>query len=878
MANLPRPPVLRSLLPLLLLPTGTGCGLVDDLALRPQLPDIEIPDVDIENGFPGGLPVFPPGFGPFDRVGPDGLPLRGESIGGECREDSACRTALTCQNNVCRATGAAAETEPCLSAQECASGLTCGPLGRCQPAGQLDEGETCVDPFSCAPGLRCNVVGFFGFCQPEGPRDIGQPCTTSTDCNAPLGCGLDGVCRMAVLGGLNFPPTATCAPAGEETPFGVYFELPPADEATPWDFYRLPFPNDALIRNGGIDLSRHQNPGPRVLGGDIVALYLDALQTSFEGFGLHPTIFFRFTQTPDFQTIVAQGDTQSLFFVNIDPDSPNYGSSALRSWSGASSAQPFLCPNWLAVRSDWDSPLEPGTTYAAWLTTSVRSGEGALPARSPELEALLSASRPGDPRLAEAWDRWAPLRTYFDTERINRVNIAGATVFTTATPHAWVEPVRTTARTALQGGFQSLTRCEAGATSPCAALVPGTACRNQAQGYTEVHALWQAPVLQRGTRPFFSRDQGGDVQISGERAVLAGNETVCVSLAIPDGEMPEEGWPAVIYSHGTGGSFLSHLNDVARPLSRVNLPDLPPAEGEEEPTPRSIGFISVGYDGVQHANRRGTGEQNDLDPEYLFYNFLNPLAARGNIQQGAGDLFALHATLESLAWSAGESPTGEAVRVDPAHIYFIGHSQGAQVGAPYVAFEPNLRAAIFSGAGGSLSLSLLSKSSPVDIASGVRLILAGGRQDQAPNVTSNDPVLSLLQWYIDPVDSLSFTRFYVERPRPERGGVHVLQTFGFGDTYSPEDTQWAFAASSGLRQATPGGAAIRANYPTSELPVRGNRFRGEEFGQLTAVVLAAQPEGYDGHFVLFRNSTLMAQAMEFLATAYFEGLPQVSAP
>jgi hypothetical protein len=879
-----------ALLALVAVPSA-HCGLFDDLALTPQTPDIEFPDVtpDIDVEVP--LPIFPDGFGGVGLIGPDGLPLSGESIGGTCAADTECRTNLVCSGGACAGAGATPELGPCLATDECAAGLICGPLARCQAEGAAEENGVCSDPFGCQRGLRCNIYGFTGICEPEGTADIGQVCASDSECAAPLGCGSDGVCRLAILGGIQFMPPNTCEASDDTAAFAAFFEFPDESEETPYDFYRLPFPNDAHIdASGNIDLSRHHNPGASYLGGDVLGGYLTALEDTFDGFSINPTVLMRFTRTPDYNTIVPQGDGQTLYFINIDENAGEArGQSVLRSWQAANTSQTFICQDWLAVRGGWESPLLPDTTYAVYLTDGVRAADGSLPERQPDLQAVLGSTAPSDARLGAAWNRYAEFRDYLAVNNINPLNIIGATVFTTSSPTETTGFLRDTVRSGAPPAFDDLTLCEAGATSPCDDGSPGRACLNVGGDFIEVHGTYEAPILQRGTRPYFTSEDGGDLvfNTAEEQFVVHGTETMCFSMSIPRGPMPADGWPVVMYGHGTGGTFTSHLRDVAGSLASIEVEAVGSTDGSGEGSgdpagPRTVQFVSIGIDGVQHGPRRGDSERSTLDPENLFYNFLNPLAARGNIQQGAADYFTLMYALENLEIAAADFPTGETFMVDPGQIYFYGHSQGSQVGAPFAAFEPNINAAVFSGAGAGLSLSLLSKSSPVDIASGVRLLLASGNQAAAANVNTNDPLLSILQWYIDPVDSLSYTPLLVERINAERGGMHVLQTFGFGDTYSPEDTLWAFGAAAGLRQAATSNL-IRPGYPTSEYPITLNRNRGEN-GSWTAVIVAGTPPSsggvptYDGHFIAFRDESVRRQVMEFLGTMVVNGVPSISAP
>ena len=399
--------------------------------------------------------------------------------------------------------------------------------------------------------------------------------------------------------------------------------------------------------------------------------------------------------------------------------------------------------------------------------------------------------------------------------------------------------------------LQDLTLCDGDAAGPCA---EGTArrCLNAATGYVEVHARYSAPIFQRGTRPYLRAPDGGDVVVQGDNATRQGTETMCLSLAIPTSPMPDGGWPVVMYAHGTGGDFTSHLQPaVAGALTDVTLP------GVVDPT----AFVVVGIDGVAHGPRRGG---STLDPDALFFNGVNPLAARGNVEQGAADYFTLTWLLENLSLDEATSPTGEAFAIDPDAIYFYGHSQGSQVGALFAAHEPTLRAAVLSGVGASLTQSLLNKTSPVNIRQSVQTVLS-------EDVTEYHPLLSLLQTWIDPVDSLHYAELIARFPPADNTPRSLLQVWGQGDTYTPGATQIPFAARAGVTILSPRLVEV-PNAPTSEGPISGNRGTAQD--PATVVLLQETTDGnYDGHFVAFRKASTIALIQRFLATDYQLGLP-----
>lgn len=833
--------VSRSLLLLLALGGVASCGLLDVPEAEDFIPELNLPQLPTAGG---------------------------EAFGGPCESSLSCRFGLSCLAGVCGVAEPVGVNGPCVGSAECDEGLICAPnlaavnnpqpgapLAVCVERGDAQENEICTTDLDCADGLRCSYLGFTGFCGPDGDADFGQPCEATADCQAPLACTTRedlGLSEPACF----FPvdllmPNVACTAREEDADLKFYFEVPGDEPVT--EFYRLPFPNDIRFRNGRPDLSGHHNPGPQYLGGDVVAAYIDHLETGSNGFSTNPTVFFRSNRTIDFDSVRGGGDSPTLFFRNIDPDSPGYGQDQAMGWFINPNNQKFICSDSIAVRPSWGRPLAHNTTYAVWLTNGVTDASNSLPVLDTDFTAVISPTRPSDARLAAAWDAYTPLRDYLATESIGTDALLTAAVFTTGDPDADVPAIRTGVRAQARPTLRNVTRCDAGVTSPCDDGTPERACSPAADGYVEVHATLEVPVWQAGTRPHLTDTDGGNLEFSQGAAVPQGTESLCVSMIVPDGEAPEQGWPVVLSAHGTGGSFLSHLgNDSGPNVTAIGLPG-----GDE------VRMASVSIDGVQHANRRGGSE---LSAETLFYNFLNPLVARGNVQQGAADYFMLAYLFEDLTVSVPD--LGE-VRFDPTQQYFFGHSQGATVGSLMLPFEPAIRGAILSGAGGSLTLSLLNKTSPEDIASAVDFALTDGQGE----ANQYDPLLALLQWWIDPVDPLNVASQYWRSVTEGDPGTHVFMSYGIGDTFTPEPNMQAFGEALGVRLGTPAVATV-PGWGESPYPVSGNVATNGE--PTTAVGVTGQPAGFDGHFIVFRDAEVRARSLEFLGTAVRDGVPTVS--
>ena len=828
----------------------------------------------------------------------------GEPYGGPCELLTDCRAGLSCVGGQCGleeprpsnpdclgpepcGTDLDGDGTPddfpfhCISSLECepghlcqidieelAAGFTPGapyPPAYCVPRGDSPENGSCSLDIDCADGLRCTYLGFTGICTPDGTLDYGQSCTDTSECVAPLTCSIP----PPEVGGIGEPtcffpteiimPGAECADLVEDGPLEAYFDIPRGEPLG--EFYRLPFPNDIRRSGDGIDMSGHYNPGRQYVGGDLVDLYLDSV-SGMQGFSTNPTVYFRTSTILDFGSVTGADESSTLHFYNIDPGSPGYGRRLPMSWFIQPNQQKFICDNSIQVRSSWAAPLDHGTTYAAWLTTGIRGRNGETPSASSDFIAMLEGNAPGGD-LDNAWTTYQPLRDFFaDAETpFDGSDVVSAAVFTTHDPDAEMAAIRAGVRAQPAPTLRDVTVCAEGVSSPCEALEGAEGergCSGTEGAFTEIHAILDAPVVQAGARPFLLDTDGGALEFNGDEVTVQATEELCVSITVPTGEAPESGWPTVMFAHGTGGTFLSHISGgTAGEVAEISLP-----EGD------TVGLASISIDGAQHATRRGGSE---LDPETLFYNFVNPLAARGNVQQGAADYFHLAYLLDDLSLDIDNT----SVRFDPSQRYFFGHSQGATVGGLFAPYEPSVRAAVFSGAGGSLTLSLLNKTSPEDIAGAVDTALSSSLPGQPIDATNEyHPLLALLQWWVDAVDPLNYARLAFRAPLSEEStGLHVFMSYGYGDTYTPEANQRVYGQASSLRVASPFEGDL-GGFGESPYPVSGNA--AANGNPVTAVIVPGVPGDYDGHFVIFRNDEVRDDAMEFLGTAVRDGVPTIT--
>ena len=609
----------------------------------------------------------------------------------------------------------------------------------------------------------------------------------------------------------------------------VLFEVP-RGAPPPSGFYALPYPNDIRVdADGRIDLADHERPNP------IVELYLDAIASDQRGFSLNAPVLLRFDGAVDPATlpsdpIAATTDDASVYLVIVDPDSPRYGERwPIRLRFEASDGE-TIGANWLSALPFPGYPLAEATTYALVVTRRVAAAGGSAVGPAVDFEALMADAAPADAGLARAHQIYAPLRAYLDEAGGDeRADVAGAAVFTTQDA------------TSIMGAIRDVIyRDVAAPVARDMTLVTET-------GLARYDGVYDAPIFQRGTIPYARIEDGGDIVVdeNGD-PILQQMVELRFALTVPLGAPPATGWPVVVYAHGTGGSYQSFINNgTAAALA---------AEG--------IAAISI--DQTLHGPRNPGGS-----PEIDFFNFQNPLAARDNTLQGALDDFQLVRLVTGFDFT--DTANGREIRFDAEKIFFFGHSQGGLTGVPFVAHEPLVKAAVFSGAGGVLILSLLNKTQPVDITALVAVVVRDVPLDEF------NPLLGLVQGYLDRADSASYGPLITVDPPEGNQPKHVFHSLGLIDNFTPVPSIEALATSLGVTPVSPviqpvPGLELAGAEPLAP-PVSGNA------DGTTAVLLEYQaPAGSDGHFVLFDVPAGRTQSIRFLSSMAADGVPTVPAP
>jgi len=760
------------------------------------------------------------------------------ATGQPCDGPADCPSGKVCAGGTCADPGNGRPGSRCSATRDCASGNFCnGVTGVCTMGGGLDTGASCASDQQCRPPLRCDMTGFYGTCADGGSVDLGGICHGTTECISGLYCGATSTCAPL---GTAFPPFqgVKCTDDGV---FRAYFEVPRAGQP-PADFFRLPFPNDARVTAGALDISDFPKPGPTPLGVDLVKLYVDTWTADFDGFSATAGITFRFSGNLDYAT--ATGDVVKI--IDVTPG-PTFGAEFGRSWVTNNGQTKYSCQHTIVVRPSADAPFDPKHTIAAFVTTELKSDAGTPVAPDADFTAVMGATRPTDAALGHAWDAYQPLRNWL-TSQVNPPTLATAAVFTVQDAPGHMGRLATSIEAQPAPLLTDLTLCGGTTKSPCDDGTPARACPATADSaFNEIHGKFSVPIYQDGTAPYDTPAMGGGIAETGGVPAVVRTEQVCFAMTIPKGgAMPAAGWPLVVTHHGTGGSMRSFISDgIARNLATATKP-----------------AAAFGFDAVEHGARKGGSSKKSDD---LVFNPLNPRAARDNFLQGGVDILQALRVAKVAVATAATSPTGEMIGFDPTKVMYFGHSQGSTSGEIAMAWSAAAPVAIFSGAGAYLTSSLLDKTMPVNISAGMEFLIG-------ETLEAEHPVMTIFQSFFDRSDPLNYNPLIIFRPPAMIPSKHVYMSWGQGDTYTPRSTLEANARSLGL---SPVGTVIEP-FDRDPLirPVTANE-KGGDGVKRTAGVVQYRPDGYDGHFVATKNASAQTDWMAFLQSYLTTGTPAI---
>lgn len=625
-------------------------------------------------------------------------------------------------------------------------------------------------------------------------------------------------------------------------------------------FWSAPWPSDArLDLDGTPDLTGFPNP----LDSDLFNTYLTFGTETSTGYGLTSPIYFDLsgpTLLPVWEeslAAVAQACDGPVRLVNVDPTSSGYGTCSPVQWFiiPANSQDPFLQPDMLIVQPIWGFPLDPSTTYAAYIV-DIEATDGFVEGPAPLQDALNGTS-------SEPWaTSYAPLVDFLSafpeaagedaapaedsTLPYDSRWIASATVFTTHDP---------TAGMALAADFVKSDTEYPQWTSDEGLVDVDEEHDQYHPDYRMIVGAYTARNFQRGEIPYAT--EGGGFVIENGVITPQAVERIPFVIGMPDAryEQPEGGWPIVLHSHGTGGDQWSHIG--AGSLFRPGL------------QASNRGFISMGIPQPIHGERWPEG--GDLAVDLNSFNFFNPESGSSMFRQGGLDMLSqVQFVLRYMTGTGEIAAAAPELRVDPENIYFLGHSQGGLTGSLAMPFDEHVKGFIISGAGGGLPMTVMLREDPVII----RDILAGQLGEPVGlALFEQHPAVALVGWLGELTDPIVYAPQW--NRTGSRPGVSVLMFQGVLDEQTPSTTSDALAVAGGLtvarpfREQVPFGLERRGLEPL-RTPYSGNATAADG----TDVTLGfAQFD--ENHFVIFRDPNAAQLWGNFLLDMARNGGPGV---
>jgi len=624
------------------------------------------------------------------------------------------------------------------------------------------------------------------------------------------------------------------------------------------EFFDHPWPSDLRLDNGKVKLTNYPNPR----GSGNLSSYIKYMDGVLDGFSPAAAGFVRFSS--GIATYLLPSPQESLSpessvqLIDIDPASPDYGKRSLVSLEFHADEGVYYQSNTLAFMPSPGFPLRAHTRYAFVVTNALVDVNLVPIVKSHELAEALGEEPSKDPATEQAKAALEPAVLEIEKAGIERKKIIQLAVFTTNDPTEELFAVRDHLRA----------NAPAPTVDPASWHVVGTT--DESAEY--IGSYGPSPNYQKGKIPFLSPKDGGEFNFVGGQPAIVDTFDLRFSLTIPTSDacpIPPNGYPIVLYAHGTGGNFRSYVHDgTAASLARKCI-------------------ASMGIDQIFHGRRPGAPSPDDENGEELrFFNVDNVMAARTSNRQSALDevqrarLFTetkIQIPKEVSVWDAP-------VTFDPSRVMFFGHSQGGLNGPLFLASDDQALGGVLSGSGALMSITLTQKTKPSpSVAQIVKTIMLALRDDnEFLEVDMFHPALSFAQMMVDVTDPIHYARHIINEPRETMKPKSIYMTVGIdkngnGDNFAPPKGIEMHAVAMGLplisdgftypipEMSWSGGPGMLSLLPKSE-PVSGVKQNLAGMQATGGLAQWAPADGYDGHFVVFDVQGARDQADWFVHT------------
>lgn len=572
---------------------------------------------------------------------------------------------------------------------------------------------------------------------------------------------------------------------GDDVPTGPAVGVfdPGADLTQREHFYDMPYPSDLrLTAEGTPDLRGFPHRGTLLPG---------VVESARErrGFPVIPVGYFRFTAPlamHDATTAVSPTADAPAMLIDVDPASPERGR-RVPVLLATPPEDAYLPGNAVAIAARPGFVLRGGRRYAFVLRDTLRDARGGAAQAAPVFAQLRDGTLPDTAPLASALrTRYAPLWETLAQLSIARSSVIAATVFTTG------DAVADTAAL----GDRVLARFDV--TLDGLDLAPGDSPSTHPR-FCHLQGRMTMPQFQRGSPPFstegtFALDADG-VPVPQTYAMRPGYASVPFSITLPRAAMPAEGYPLVLYLHGSGG--LS-TQAVDRGTWRPQGPQNPCPQGTDSWL-NVPGCNTLGQGPAHLLAHRGfatAASALPVNPERLpgasgteYLNLSNLRAFRDTFRQGVLEQRLYIEALERLripaalvARCTGASlPSGVSEgRLDLRRLIAMGQSMGGMYTNMVAATEPRIKAAIPTGAGGYWGYFILQTQLVPGAAVALRPLIGTNA-----TLTFMHPALAMLETAWEPAEPLVYMPRVAHDPLADHPVRPIYEPVGEGDSYFP---------------------------------------------------------------------------------------------
>lgn len=658
-------------------------------------------------------------------------------------------------------------------------------------------------------------------------------------------------------------------------PTALVFNLA-ADTTQMANFYASPFPSDLRLNAaGGPDYS-----GFPLIPTNMILNNMIPLASGRKGFSTLAVAYFQFTnpmRSLDPTAIIPGNTTSNILLLDVDPASPDRGTFfPTVAWTPPADA--YTAANVVTVAARPGFILFPNRKYAFVIRREQVDANDAMLAVDPTMALLAAGKTPPGANGAAAATLYAPLFATLKTVGIAATDVAAATVFTTGDEVAVTADMSTKLLGKYTATIEDLTvqaTSDAGVATPDAGSTYPRVC--------ELQGMVTFPQFQAGTPPFAS--SGGTFTLGADGLPMTqGSLAVPMAISIPTtGPMPANGYPLVLYFHGSGGVSTEFVD-----RGPVVVPDGGETPGQGPAYVLApFGFAMAGAALPENPQRVA----NATETEYL--QITNLASLLGNFRQGVIEQRMFLAALKTLSIPystvAAACPavnTGGAnqpIHFDPSNVFSQGQSMGGMYTNLITAVEPSFRAAVPTGAGGFWTYFVF-QSAFVPNANGLLEIALGVHGE---TLTFMHPAFSMIETGWEAVDPIVSVPRVSRNPLPGTHPRPIYEPVGQNDSYFSNDVYNAVAIAYGHREV---GTILWPEMQTALAEVNLNGILPYpasqdvsailDGGKYTGVVAQYDADSItgNGHYIYAQLDAVKYQYGCFLSTFLQTGTAVVPAP